>query len=213
MKRFILGFLIALFVGLMVGMLFLKKRNDIEIGVVEKYENGGKKREILKKATYFNTSCGKIKIKNSVWFHKTGKIDDAYLSEPQFISTPVGKLNVKRVTFYDNGKLHIANLSKPQRVKTPLGKLNLININFYDSGEIKFIVLLDLMQIEIQTEKINTKSINFYKSGQVHLVTLNRPAIIDSQKYKEFSLIELDKTGKIIKISQGGNCFGDINEK
>ena len=208
MKKYIWGFFIFLIVSIIIGISLLHVTNAPE---VEKRKDGSIRSIILKEPTYFDTSCGKIKTKDAVFYHKNGKIHRLFLSKPQLIDTPLGKLKVKMtVSFYKNGNLRCAAPSDPQLINTPLGKLKVQLIDFYKSGKIKHLVLANLETIEVKSIKLDTQKITFFESGQIHLISLKGTAIINGYRYKDKSLIELDKTGKIIKISQGGDFFGDV---
>ena len=199
MKRYIWGFVFFFIVSIITGILLLNVTNAPEF---EKRKDGSIESIILKELTFFDTSCGKIKTKDSVYFHNNGKIEIALLSEPQFIDTSLGKLKVNMITFYKNGNLCRAGLSEPQFIDSSLGKLKVKDIDFFKGGAVKRIVLCEARSIVVQSEKIKTQVINFFESGQIRFLMLYEKQLIGSDMYNEESLIELNKTGEIIKLSQ-----------
>jgi hypothetical protein len=180
-----------------------------EMPYIEKYSNGNKALEIIKGTKRVKTSFGEITITDCVTFYKNGKIKDAKLSEPQLINSQLGKLKASAINFHNNGCLETVSLSEPQNIKTPMGNFKPIYINFYPDGNIESLVLRKSKKIRIQYNTISPGTIRFDKDGNIKSIVIEGTATINEKQYRDGTIVELDKSGKIVHIEPATRVFGE----
>lgn len=169
-------------------------KNEMSIFERQEFEN-----YIIQHPTIKKTTVGDLKFK-LIYNPVQGNLD-GLLSNPQFINTSIGKLEVDEyIEFYLNGNLKQCHLKNPIWINSSVGKIHIKEtIGFNDNKQFRSGWLVNNQTIFINNQLLNVKeSISFWNNGKIKKIILNEEWHINAIKYFAGNEVWFDQKGKLL---------------